>query len=346
MKLQIFIIIINVIDLFLKYCKTIFTYYKDLVKYWITFNEINNLCHPWGALFCGGLICSDVPKEGGTLKDAIDNPQLRFQALHHQFIASSKAVQLAHKINPLNKAGCMICYETIYPYTCNPDDMLKYQNKENININFCSDVQVKGYYPYYINRFFKENNICIKMEPDDKETLKKGTVDFYTFSYYKSFCTSSDPSKNKYLFSDFEVGPDNPYLKSSDWGWQIDPKGLRYSLNKIYDIYHLPLMIVENGLGAVDQINDDMTVDDDYRIDYLKQHILQMKEAIADGVNLVAYTMWSPIDIVSASTGEIKKRYGFVFVDKYDDGTGTLKRYKKKSFYWYKDVIHSNGEIL
>lgn len=336
----------KVIDLYLRYCKTIFTRYKDLVKYWLPFNEINNLTSLAGAFSCAGMTFSEIPEYGGTLADETDNPQMRYQALHHQFVASSKAVQLAHTINPQFKIGCMISYELFYPYTCNPDDILLAQHEENIKNLFCSDVQVKGSYPYYIKRFFKENGIELIVTDDDIESLKKGTVDFYSFSYYKSFCKSSDPQKNIKLPIGITIGPDNPYLKSSKWGWQIDPKGLRYVLNKIYDRYHIPIIIVENGFGAEDVLTEDRTVDDYYRIEYLKQHIIQMKEAIEDGVDLIGYLSWGPIDIVSASTGEMKKRYGFVYVDKDDNGNGSLNRYKKKSFYWYKKVIETNGQVL
>lgn len=142
------------------------------------------------------------------------------------------------------------------------------------------------------------------------------------------------------------MGLRNPYLEASDWGWQIDPVGLRITLNKIYNRYQIPLMVVENGLGAVDVVEKDGSINDDYRINYLKAHIEQMKEAIGDGVELMGYTPWGCIDLVSAGTGEMKKRYGFIYVDKNNDGTGTLNRFKKKSFNWYKEVIKSNGENL
>jgi len=336
----------SVIDYYLKYCETIFTRYKDTVKYWITFNEINNLNYKPGAFYCGGMFLDKIPDEGVSIFGGIDNPQMRYQALHYQFVASSKAVRLAHEINPNFKVGCMISYELGYPYTCNPDDMLLSQ-KEEYKINFCSDVQVKGSYPYYMKRFFKENNINLKIEKDDLKNLKEGTVDFYTFSYYKSFCVSSDPKNIIELPIGIAAGlKENPYIKNSDWGWQIDPKGLRYVLNKVYDRYNIPIMIVENGLGANDILEEGNVVNDDYRIEYLREHIIQMKEAIKDGVDLIGYTSWGPIDIVSAGTGEMKKRYGYVYVDKDNDGNGTLNRYKKKSFYWYKKVIETNGQVL
>ena len=235
-------------------------------------------------------------------------------------------------------------FATSYPLTCNPDDILENQQSNRIMNYFCSDVQCRGYYPTYMNRFFKENNIDIKMEDGDEKILKEGTVDFYTFSYYMSICKTANKAEES--GGNIFGGAKNPYLKASDWGWQIDPKGLRYTLNEIWDRYQLPIMIVENGLGAYDQIEEDGSINDDYRIDYFRQHITQMHEAVLDGVDLLGYTPWGCIDLVSASTGEYAKRYGFIFVERYDDGTGDFTRRKKKSFEWYKKVIATNGEDL
>ena len=268
-----------------------------------------------------------------------------FQALHHQFIASAKAVQLGHSINPDFKIGCMIAYGKQYPYTCSPEDVLLAQQKEEFSNFLCGDVQVRGAYSGFAKRFFRENNVEIKMEEGDLETLKNGTVDFYTFSYYMTSCVSNDPNVES-TGGNLSMGLKNPYLEASDWGWQIDPVGLRTTLNEIYNRYQIPMMVVENGLGAVDTVEADGSINDDYRINYLKAHIEQMKEAIADGVELWGYTPWGCIDLVSAGTGEMKKRYGFIYVDKNNDGTGTLDRSRKKSFYWYKKVIGSNGEEL
>ena len=318
----------EVIDCYLRYCKAIFTRYKDLVKYWLTFNEINILARPFGAFFGG------------------DNPQKRFQALHHQFVASAKAIKMGHEINPNFKIGCMIAYEALYPYTCNPEDIFLAQNTEEISNYLCGDVHVRGEYPHFATRYFKENNINIKMEDGDLEILKEGTVDFYTFSYYMSNCISAHPEELEQIGGNMSLGLKNPYLKASDWGWQVDPIGLRIVLNKLYSRYRIPLMVVENGFGAVDKIEEDGSINDDYRIEYLRDHIKEMKEAVIDGVDLIGYTPWGCIDLVSASTGEMKKRYGFIYVDKNNDGTGNLNRYKKKSFNWYKNVIASNGEEL
>ena len=331
----------EMIDIFSKYCEVIFKRYKGRVKYWLTFNEINSATMPMGGFLSQGIL-----NEGTTdFNNQVDIPQLRFQGLHHQFVASAKAVQLAHEIDENYQVGCMILYATTYPYTCNPDDVIEAQKKNRIMNYFCGDVQVRGEYPTYMNRYFKENNIEIKVEDGDEEILKNGCVDFYTFSYYMSVCATTD---EKALQGNGNIlgGATNPYLKASDWGWQIDPKGLRYSLNEIYDRYQIPMMIVENGLGAYDEKEEDGTINDDYRIEYLKAHIEQMKEAVEDGVDLIGYTPWGCIDLVSASTGEMAKRYGFIYVDKYDDGSGDLSRSKKKSFNWYKQVIASNGENL
>ncbi len=329
------------INFYVRYCETIFERYKNKVKYWLTFNEIN--C---GATPFGGYLSLGILNEGTVdFLHQEDIPQLRFQGLHHQFVASAKAVKLAHQKYPRFKMGNMIAFMTMYPFTCNPDDILATQKGMQMMNWFCSDVQVRGEYPYYAERYFEENNLKIKMEPDDLEVLKDGTVDFYTFSYYMTNCVSVDP-ENAQTSGNIMGGVKNPYLKASDWGWQIDPKGLRYALNEIYGRYGIPLMVVENGLGARDTIEEDGSIHDDYRINYLREHIEQMREAVADGVDLMGYTPWGCIDLVSASTGEMAKRYGFIYVEKYDDGTGTLARRKKDSFEWYKKVIASNGEDL
>lgn len=168
----------------------------------------------------------------------------------------------------------------------------------------------------------------------------------YTFSYYQTNCVTTDPNVEQ-APGNLTVGCKNPYLKASDWGWTIDAKGLRYTLNKLHDRYpHTPLMVVENGFGAVDKVEEDGSIHDDYRIDYFRPHIKAMGEAIEDGVPLIGYTTWGPIDLVSAGTGQYAKRYGFIYVDRHDDGTGDFSRKKKDSFEWYKKVIASNGEDL
>ena len=331
----------NLIDFFINYCSVIFNRYKDKVKYWLTFNEIN--C---GTMPMGGYLGLGILNEG--TEDFLhqnDNKQIRFQALHHQFVASAKAVKLGHSINKDFKIGCMIAHMTTYPYTCNPDDILLAQKKNQLANDLCGDVQVRGEYPFFAKRYFEENNIVLDITEEDKKILKEGTVDYYTFSYYMSNCESASGDEDK-TSGNLLGGIKNPYLEASDWGWQIDPKGLRYTLNELYGRYNIPLMVVENGLGAFDKVEVDGSINDDYRIEYLKDHIIQMKEAVKDGVDLIGYTPWGCIDLVSASTGEMEKRYGFIYVDKDNAGEGTLDRKKKKSFEWYKNVIKTNGEEL
>jgi 6-phospho-beta-glucosidase len=329
------------IGLFVKYAETLFKRYKGKVKYWLTFNEINA-----GTMPMGGFLSLGILNEGTTdFTNQTDIPQLRFQGLHHQFIASAQAVKAGHEIDPDCKIGCMLCYITTYPLTCNPDDIIETQRRNQILNQFCGDVQVRGEYPSFMNRYFSDNGISIQMEPGDLETIKEGCVDYYTFSYYMSNCATASPDQAA-SSGNLMGGAKNPYLEASDWGWQIDPKGLRYTLNEIYGRYRIPLMVVENGLGAYDKKEEDGSIRDDYRIDYLRKHIEQMKEAVDDGVDLMGYTPWGCIDLVSASTGEMAKRYGFIYVEKYDDGTGDLSRRKKKSFDWYKKVIETNGEEL
>ncbi|SDY34307.1 glycoside hydrolase family 1 protein [Lachnobacterium bovis] len=329
------------IECFERFSKAVLDRLAGKVKYFLTFNEINAGTMPMGNVLSLGTIKG----YSGPISEIKDNPQIRFQALHHQFVASAKTVKYAHEHFPEVKIGNMICFITMYPYTCNPTDILMAQKEMQMKNYFCSDVQVRGYYPAYADRYFEENNIIIKKEADDDKILKEGTVDFYTFSYYMSNCIG-EVNDVKKTGGNIGLGYKNPYLKESEWGWQIDPKGLRYTLNEIYDRYQIPVMIVENGLGAKDKLEEDGSIHDAYRIDYLRSHIEQMIEAVKDGVDLMGYTPWGCIDLISASTGEMAKRYGFIYVDKYDDGTGDLSRRKKDSFEWYKKVIESNGSIL
>ena len=329
------------IDLYVKFATTLFRRYKGKVKYWLTFNEINAGTMPTGTFLSLGILNEGTEDFMAQKCDE----QTRYQALHHQFVASALAVQKGHEIDPACKIGCMIVQMTTYALTCNPDDVILNQKKDQIRNLFCGDIQVRGAYPYYMKRYFRENGVNIHMEEGDAETLRKGCVDFYTFSYYMSSCETAQ-TEQEATDGNIGGGVKNPYLPVSEWGWQIDPKGLRYTLNELYDRYQIPLMVVENGLGAYDEIAEDGKIHDLYRIDYLRQHIEQMEEAVKDGVDLMGYTTWGCIDLVSASTGEMAKRYGFVFVDKYDDGSGDLSRRKKDSFDWYKKVIETNGEVL
>lgn len=329
------------IDYYIRFCEAIFERYQNRVRYWLTFNEINS-----GTVAIGSIQALGTFRGySGPLASAPDKLQERFQALHHQFVASARAVRLAHEKYPRFRMGNMCLQAMMYPFSPNPDDILETEKRNQIINFFCGDVQVRGKYPGYIQRYFEENGITIRMEERDLEDIQKGVVDFYTFSYYMTTCVSADENKEK-MGGNFMGGVKNPYLETSAWGWQIDPKGLRYNLNVLYARYQIPIMIVENGLGAYDQPEEDGCIHDTYRIEYMKKHIEQMKEAVKDGVDLIGYTPWGCVDLISASTGEMAKRYGMIYVDKYDDGTGTLARRKKDSFYWYQKVIASNGEDL
>lgn len=323
------------IDLFVKYAETVMNRYKDKVKYWLTFNEINGVIAPFGAYMAGAL-----------LLDEDDNQEeVRFNALHNMLVASAKVVQVGHSINPDFMTGCMICYMATYPLNCDPKNILTCQKYDQRMNCIAGDVHVRGAYPEYTWRMLEEEGVKLDIAPGELEILKQGKVDYYTFSYYATNCVGTADDAEA-IEGNMTGGLKNPYLEANDWGWQIDPIGLRYVLNQLYDRYQIPLMVVENGLGARDVVEADGSIHDTYRIDYLKKHIEQMKEAVKDGVDLLGYTTWGPIDLVSAGTGEMRKRYGFIYVDKQDDGSGDLHRSRKDSFFWYKKVIESNGEEL
>lgn len=270
--------------------------------------------------------------------------QAQYQAAHHQFVASALAVKACHDIIPNAKIGCMLARMEAYPETCHPLDVMESVNSDHNNL-FYSDVQIRGYYPSYMNKFFRDHNITIKKEASDDQILKEGTVDYMSFSYYMSSIASHKKEGN-ITEGNLLGSKKNPYLEASEWGWQIDPVGLRVTLHKLYDRYQIPLFIVENGLGAKDVVEADGSIHDSYRIDYLRSHIEQMEQAINEGVDLMGYTPWGCIDLVSASTSEMSKRYGFIYVDLDDEGKGTLDRSRKDSFYWYKKVIETNGGNL
>ena len=326
----------RMVDAYLRYCEVLFRQYGKKVKYWITFNEINMLLH---MPFMGAGI---VFEEG-------ENPeQVKYQAAHHELLASAKAVKLAHEIMPDAKVGCMLAAGQFYSYTCAPADVYKAMEHDRDNYFFI-DVQARGTYPVWAVKRMEKAGVRIQTEAGDEDILKAGVVDFVSLSYYCSRCISDDPEilKNKSRGNAVINAVINPYLKSSEWGWQIDPLGLRITLNTLYDRYGKPLFIVENGLGANDTVEEDGTIHDPYRIDYMREHIRAMMEAVnEDGIPLLGYTCWGCIDLVSASTGEMKKRYGMIYVDKQNDGSGDLKRLKKDSFYWYQKVIRTNGEDL
>lgn len=320
----------KVVDFYLNYCQVIFNRYKGKVKYWITFNEIN--------------VMSTKSWMAGGINS--DDEQTRMTAAYHQFLASAKAVQLAHAIDPENKVGMMYAGHFSYPNSRDPEDMQANADFMQKMLFYC-DVQCRGYYPAYKLKEFERQGIVLPILEDDLEQLLKGKVDFLSYSYYLTHVVGKDTSTEFKGLNGVKTGYTNPYLPTTEWGWTINPMGLRYSLNLLYDRYQIPLMIVENGMGAVDKVEEDRSIHDSYRIDYLRQHIEQMKKAIEiDGIPVMGYTMWSPIDIISASTGEMKKRYGLIYVDVDDYGNGTFQRIRKDSFFWYQQVIQSNGSDL
>lgn len=322
----------ELIGFFEKYARTILERFHSKVKYWMTFNEINT--GVMGSFF-------SVAMRNAT-------PQDNFQALHNQFVASSLATKIAHELNPEIQVGCMSIYATMYAYDSDPVNVQAMQEKSRMFNYFCNDIQVRGEYPTYALEFFKRSGIELDILPEDLAIIKAHTVDYLSFSYYMSATVSVKPEQQgDKSQGNFFGGVKNPFLEASDWGWEIDPVGLRIALADLYGRYGVPLYISENGLGAFDELTADKTVIDDYRIDYLAKHIAEMEKAVTlDGVDLFAYTPWGCIDLVSASTGEMAKRYGFIYVDLDDNNEGTLARYKKKSFNWYKNVIATNGEDL
>ena len=324
------------IDMFVKFAKVCFERYQHKVKYWMTFNEINNQADPTQ---------HNLIQEGAVLlKEGDDAEYLMYLSAHHELVASALAVKAAHEINPDLKVGCMIGMNGVYPASPKPEDMMNALGAMHQKYWF-ADVHARGHYPRYILKKFERKGYNFITE-EDKKIIKEGVIDFYTFSYYMSNCVTVDENAEK-TNGNLATGAKNPYLKASDWGWQIDPDGLRYTLNILHDRYpHTPLMVVENGFGAFDKVEEDGSVHDTYRIDYFRDHIKAMDEAIEDGVPLIGYTTWGPIDLVSAGTGQYAKRYGFIYVDRHDDGTGDFSRSKKDSFFWYKKVCESNGADL
>ena len=322
----------EVIPLFLNYCRAIFERFKDKVRYWITFNEINMLMH--------------LPFMGAGIRFEKGEKQLpvQYQAAHHELVASALAVKLAREINPDFRVGCMLAAGSVYPYSCNPVDVWESVKKDRENY-FLIDVQVRGEYPAYAKKMMEREGIHLEMHEDDEKVLKENTVDFISLSYYSSGYATADQSKQVKAKGNIASTIKNPYLQVSDWGYLIDPKGLRILLNQLYDRYQLPLFIVENGMGFKDKLEDG-NVHDAYRVDFFKQHLIQVSEALKDGVEVLGYTSWAPIDLVSNSECQMEKRYGFIYVDRNDQGKGTLKRYKKDSFDLYKEVIATNGQKL
>ena len=315
----------EMIHQFVEFAKVCFTEYKDLVDKWLTFNEINILLH----------------------FDGQDGKQVAFTELHNQMVASAQAVKAAHEIDENISVGCMIAGFCVYPYTCDPDDVIyaykEFQNK----FGYCADTMIRGYYPSYAKRIWAENNVQLEISDADRQDLMEGKADFLAYSYYMSNVVTTHENEGESLgAAGASVDLKNPYLKASDWGWQIDPVGYEYFLHFLYDRYQVPIFDVENGLGAHDKVEEDGSIHDDYRINYLRSHIQSLMKARNEGVDIFGYTTWGPIDLVSFTTGQMDKRYGFIYVDMNDDGVGDLDRIKKDSFYWYKKVIASDGQDL
>lgn len=326
----------RLIDFYTRYARTVLERYRGRVRRWLTFNEINSIAHQ---PFLAGAIeapRSELPE------------QELYQAIHHELVASAAATKIAHEVDPDNQVGCMVIAAPRYPLTPDPDDVRKAQLEEQLDMAF-GDVHARGKYPGALKRYLREHDVTLEVTDADRELLKNNTVDFVSFSYYMSSCETTQPGHEQGA-GNIMGGVPNPTLKASEWGWQIDPVGLRITLNTFWDRWRKPLFIVENGLGAVDQLVEEpdgtMTVHDDYRIAYLNDHLVQVEQAILDGVPVLGYTTWGPIDLVSASTAQMSKRYGFIYVDRDDDGTGSMARYRKDSFEWYRKVIATNGDSL
>lgn len=323
----------EVVGFFERYARTLLSRFKGIVDFWVPFNEMNaSRFNPYNGV---GLVFDREERY----------EEACFQALHHQFVANALVVKACKEISPETKIGGMIARFTTYPATCKPEDVMKMIHDDQYNNFYYSDIMVRGFYPEYMRRYFESNDIVLKQDESDKKTLAENTVDFLSFSYYMSVISSQDNNLEK-SHGNLIRGNRNPYLEESSWGWQIDAMGLRITLNQLYDRYHIPLFITENGLGAEDVLTDQGEVNDAYRISYHREHLIQMNEAIKDGVDLIGYTSWGIIDIISCGSSEMSKRYGFIYVDQDDAGKGTRKRYRKDSFHWYKEVIQSNGESL
>ncbi len=329
----------KVAECFIKFAVTVMERYKDKVKYWLTFNEINNQTNMEKPIFA-------FTNSGIIFRDGDNREEMVYQAIHNELVASAAVVKKGHEINPQFQIGCMLAMVPVYPATCDPGDVMRCQEVMRDRFLF-GDVHIRGAYPDYIKTAWKNRGIKIQMNPEDEEILREGTVDYIGISYYMSSTVIADTTKPDILESGFPGTVKNPYIKASDWGWQIDPVGLRYSLNILYERYQKPVFIVENGFGAYDKADENGYVEDDYRITYLAEHIREMKKAVEiDGVKVLGYTVWGCIDVISFGTGEMEKRYGMIYVDQDDEGRGSLKRYRKKSFEWYRQVILSNGERL
>ncbi len=321
----------KLIGYFVHFCETIFKRYGDRVKYWMTFNEINNMRR--------------MPATAGGIffEDGENELEVMYQNTHHMFVAHSLAIKVGRELMPDAKIGCMMSLSNVYPNTCNPNDVFETLELRRASL-FYSDVMIRGKYPSYINRIWEKANVQVKFEPGDEEIISTYLSDYLGFSYYRT--TTHVYGEPFAGHTGGDQGTPNPYIGTTPWGWQIDPVGFRYTFNELYDRYQIPLFCVENGLGQFDEVTEDGKIHDDYRSSYLIQHVAAMKEAIKDGVDIMGYTWWGPIDLVSVGTGEMSKRYGFVYVDKDNEGNGSLKRIKKDSLETYKTIIATNGTTL
>ena len=317
------------IDFFVRYARAAMEAYRGKVRWWLTFNEINNEL---------SLLNLDPHPTDEMYRKA-------YQRLHHQFLASARVVALAHDIDPENRVGCMVNGTPIYPLTCDPADVLAARYAWERDVFYCADVQAKGAYAPFARRLWSEHDVSLAVQPGDAETLAAGTVDFFTFSYYMSSAVTTHADEEQ-VNGNMTKSAKNPYLAYTEWGWAQDPSGLRYFMEVAYDRYRIPLMIVENGLGAADEVESDGSVHDSYRVAYMHDHLREVEQALADGVDCIGYLSWAPIDLISMGSGQMRKRYGMIYVDRHDDGTGTFARIKKDSFDWYRRVIATNGADL
>ncbi|CAM3788351.1 glycoside hydrolase family 1 protein [Alkalicoccus chagannorensis] len=325
----------ELVAFFERYSRTVMARFKDHVAYWITFNEINSM---FMSPYIGAALTPDDAPEATRQQDI-------YQAAHHQFLANAAAVKAKKELIPEGQIGCMVIGMINYPSSPHPEDVRQAMEDQR-RTYFFTDVMARGHYPAYSRRWFEEAGAAPEMEPGDEAFLAEHPVDYIALSYYMSAVSARPETEGEKAAGNLMSGLKNPYLEASDWGWQIDPSGLRTLVNQMYDRYEKPLFIVENGLGAFDEVEEDGTIQDPYRVDYLREHLQQLKAAAADGVDLIGYTAWGPIDLISFSTSEMSKRYGFIYVDQDDDGNGSLERRRKDSFYWYQKVIETNGEHL
>lgn len=321
----------DLIDIFVKYSTTLLKQFKAKVKYWLPFNE-SNIClkAPFKTL---ALVYEKTPEHEEKI----------FQAVHNQFVAAAKTIQIGKAMNSDFKFGCMIAEVCSYPYSCDPRDSLENMNFDRMTNLFFLDVLAKGEYPYYALQYFKNKGIQITMEKEELDLLRNYTADFVGFSYYMSVVSSFDGSDKELTGGNFGQGIKNPKLPETEWGWQIDPVGIRYTIHQLYDRYHKPLFILENGIGMIEKLEEDKKIHDQYRIDYMKEHLEQVILSCEEGCEVLGYSMWSPLDLISSGTSEMSKRYGMIYVDQDDYGEGSKNRYRKDSFYWYKDTISRHG---